>query len=149
MCSSHATVRGLLHELPDDSPTVVVDTEASPEHLSRSTIEAVELSLVVAEPYFKSLETARRYAGLGRDLGIDEVAVVANKVRDDDDRAAIDEFCRAHDMELFGVVPFDEALAKAERAGLSPIDHDESSPSVEAIQKLADRALEGSYGVRK
>jgi CO dehydrogenase maturation factor len=141
MCSSHATVRGLLHELSSDSPTVVVDTEASPEHLSRSTIEAVDLALVVAEPYFKSLETARRYAGLGRDLGIEEVVVVANKVRDVEDRGAIEEFCRAHGMELVGTIPFDDSLTKAERAGEAPLDHDPEAASVRALDDLAAKLL--------
>lgn len=89
MCSSHATVRGLLHALPADDSVVVVDTEASPEHLSRSTIEAVELMLVVAEPYFKSLETARRYSRMGTQLGIPRVAIIANKIASDDDEAAV------------------------------------------------------------
>ncbi len=144
MCSSHATVRGLLHELPAARPLVVVDNEASPEHLSRSTTEAVDVMLVVAEPYFKSLETARRYWRMGKDLGIPKVAVIANKVRDASDEAAIREFCGGHDMEIAGVVPFDPALAEAERAGLAPVDYDPQAPSVRAVADLVDRVLNGA-----
>lgn len=143
MCSSHATVRGLLHELPSDDGMVVVDTEASPEHLSRATTEAVDVMLVVAEPYFKSLETARRYTGLGKDLGIPRVAVVANKVRDDGDREAIEEFCRTHDMDLFGIVDFDDALRVAEREGVAPVDRDPGSPSMLTIGGLAELVAGG------
>ncbi|CAN5688996.1 hypothetical protein BH24ACT26_BH24ACT26_02530 [soil metagenome] len=142
MCSSHATVRGLLHELPvEDIDAVVVDNEASPEHLSRSTTEAVDLMLVVAEPYFKSLETARRYAGLGKDLGIAHVVVIANKVRGGDDLRAIETFCDSHDLELFGVIPFDETLAVAERSSMPPLEHDPEAASVRAVEELVERIL--------
>ncbi len=143
MCSSHATVRGLLHELPsDDESVVIVDAEASPEHLSRGTVEAVDLQLVITEPYFKSLETGRRYSKLGRELGIPNVAVVANKVRNADDEEAIRSFCEANGMELFATIPFDEMLGRAERAGKAPMDHEGNAPSVDAIGALLDRILE-------
>lgn len=121
---------------------MVVDAEASPEHLSRGTIEAVDLQLVVTEPYFKSLETARRYSKLGTELGIPNVVIVANKVRNNDDAEAIGSFCDSHGMELFGTVPFDESLGKAERAGIAPIDFDSESPSVAAITDMYGRIFE-------
>jgi CO dehydrogenase maturation factor len=146
MCSSHATVRGILHELPENDSMVIVDAEASPEHLSRATVEAVDLQLVIAEPYFKSLETARRYSRLGRDLGIPTVAVVANKIRNEDDQDAIGEFCHAHDMELFSVVPFDDAAERAERRGVAPLDYDPSAPMLRELQRMCDRVLSSPAG---
>ena len=127
---------------------VVVDAEASPEHLSRGTIEAVDMQLVVAEPYFKSLETARRYSKLGSDLGIPNVVVVANKVRNEDDEDAIASFCQSHDMELFGSIPFDDMLSKAERAGVAPLDYDADAPSIRAIKEMFDRVVERAGRVR-
>lgn len=123
---------------------VVVDNEASPEHLSRSTTEAVDVMLVVAEPYFKSLETARRYTRMGKDLGIPRVAVIANKVRDASDDAAIREFCEGNDMEVAGVIPFDSALSEAERAGMAPVDYDPEAPSVRAVGALLEQVLDGA-----
>lgn len=142
MCSSHATVRGLLHELPSNERLVLVDAEASPEHLSRATVEAVDVQLIVAEPYFKSLETARRYSALGKNLGIPDVAIVANKVRSSEDEAAIRQFCESHGMDLFGVIPFDEALGRAERAGVAPLDFAPAGASVAAITDLLERVGE-------
>lgn len=139
MCSSHATVRGLLHDLPEDEIFVLVDAEASPEHLSRATVEAVDLQLVVAEPYFKSLETARRYSKLGKELGIPNVVIVANKVKNPEDEKAIVEFCETHDMELFAVIPFDESLAQAERAGVAPLDFDPDAQVVRSVKDISQR----------
>jgi len=51
----------------------VLDMEAGVEHLSRGTTRNTDTLLVVAEPYYKSLETAARVAALGRELGIARV----------------------------------------------------------------------------
>jgi len=131
----------VLRELPADDLLVVVDMEASPEHLARSTAEAVDLMLVVAEPWFRSLETARRSVALAVDLGIPRVAVVANKLRDAGDREAVEAFCARHGIELFATVPYDDALGDAERTGAAPVDHDADARSVDAIDRLVDRVL--------
>lgn len=111
--------------------------EAGLEHLSRGTGRHVNRLVAVLEPYYRSMETARNVAALATELGIPDVVVVANKVRDAADRAAITEFCRAHDMQLVGEVPYDGQLAEVERVGGAPIDAAAGSPAVVAIQALA------------
>ena len=89
LCSVHATVSTVMQEAangPDE--VVMLDTEASPEHLSRGTTMYAETMLCVVEPYYKSLETGRRMAALGVDLGLPRVALLANKIRDDRDLRA-------------------------------------------------------------
>ncbi|HEY2959605.1 MAG TPA: hypothetical protein VGM21_15580 [Actinomycetota bacterium] len=130
----------MLRELHEEGTLVVVDMEASPEHLARSTAEAVEEMLVVAEPWFRSLETARRSVVLAAGLGIPRVRVVANKLRDAGDRDAVEAFCARHGMDLIGAVPYDEALADAERAGAATPDR--AAPSARAIDLLLDRVLD-------
>ena len=141
MCGNHATVRGVLNQLPTDGTLVVVDLEASPEHLTRSTPEGADLLLIVAEAWFRSLETARRYAVLARDLGIGRVAVVANKVLGGDDVVVVESFCDRHSMEVLGAIPYDERLGDAERMGKAPVDHDPAAPAVAAIDQLVDSVL--------
>ena len=111
--------------------------EAGLEHLSRGTGKHVSRLVAVLEPYYRSMETARNVAALAAELGITDVVVVANKVRDAADRAAIAEFCGAHAMRLVGEVPYDPALAEVERRGAAPIDDAPGSPAVVAIEKLS------------
>lgn len=136
MCGNHSTVRGLLEEIPSDDGMVVVDLEASPEHLTRATTRHVDHMLVVAEPYFKSLETARRYHRLAVDLGIPTVSVVGNKVPEGDDDV-VTAFCEERGFALLASIPFDASLAEAERVGRAPIDHRPQAPAVQAIRRLA------------
>lgn len=142
MCSSHETVRVLLRELTAAGRFVIADMEASPEHLTRATPEAADVLLAVAEPYFRSLEAARRQARLASDLGITRIAVIANKVRDPRDEEAITAFCEHHHLELLGSVPYDTVLGEADRADVAPVDYDAGAPSVAAVSQLADRLLE-------
>ncbi len=141
MCGAHSTVRGVLKEIPTDYATVVVDLEASPEHFTRATSEFLDAMVLVAEPYFKSMETARRYHDLAADLGITKLGIVANKVGSGDD-AILPEFCAAHGYRLLGSVPFDPAFAEAERRGEAPIDTQPDSPGIAAITALAEEVTE-------
>lgn len=114
----------------------VVDMEAGLEHLSRGTGRHVDTLIVTLEPYYKSLETARRCADLGREIGIPRIVGVANKTRDDEDRAAIREFAARYDLQLVGEIPMDDRLRKADLAGRAPIDEPDS-PAIAAIRILA------------
>ena len=83
------------------------------------------------------MEVAKRVAALAAEMGIADVTLVANKVRDDGDRKAIGDFCATHSLELIGEIPYDASLLEAERAGKTPIDFNPDSPAVKAIEKLA------------
>lgn len=138
MCRAHSTAREVLSEVVEEREEVtVMDMVAGVEHLGRGTAEDVDTLLVVVEPYYKSLETGRRTRDLADELDIPEVRVVANKVRDDHDREAIEEFCEEHDLEIATVVPFDDAIRRADQEGTAPIDQDPDAPGVRAVRELA------------
>jgi CO dehydrogenase maturation factor len=133
----HATVRSVIEAASSAAEDVcILDTEASPEHLSRGTAQYSETMLIVVEPYYKSLETGRRMALLGRDLGIPRVALVGNKVRDEREVQAVKQFGSRHGIELAGFVPFDEGLPESERAEQAPLDFAPEGPAVAAIAQL-------------
>jgi CO dehydrogenase maturation factor len=133
----HATVRSVLEAASGAADDVcILDTEASPEHLSRGTAQYAETMLIVVEPYYKSLETGRRMALLGRDLGIPRVALVGNKLTDEREVHAVREFASRHGIELAGFVPFDEGLPESERAEQAPLDFAPDGPAVAAIAEL-------------
>jgi CO dehydrogenase maturation factor len=141
MCGAHATVRGFLGELVGPARSaadILVDMEAGLEHLSRGTGRHVSRFLAVVEPYYRSMETARRVAALASELGIGRVDAVVNKVRDAADREAVVRFCETHQLRVVGEVPYDPAFVEAERSGQPPLDADPGSPAVSAIRRLAE-----------
>jgi len=139
MCRTHATVRRVLGELvAGGDDMTVVDMEAGLEHLSRGTTRSSDTMLVVAEPYFKSLETARRAYELAKELGIPRVFVVANKSRGPRDEEAIRTFCERNHLDLLAAVSFDETVVEAELGGAAVLDVNAQASSVMQIQRLAD-----------
>jgi CO dehydrogenase maturation factor len=144
MCGAHATVRGFLGELVSrsvDRFDIVVDMEAGLEHLSRGTGKHVSRFLAVVEPYYRSMETARRVSDLARELCVADVAAVLNKIRNEADREAMATYCANHALSIAGEIPYDDGLADAERAGQPPLDHRPDAPSVNAIRDLARSLL--------
>ncbi|TQM11088.1 AAA family ATPase [Pseudonocardia kunmingensis] len=143
LCGGHATVSALLSDLGADPEVVaVVDMEASPEHLSRGTARHADLLLLVAEPYFRSLESVRRQAVLAAELPIGRVEVVANKIRRPEDAEAIADFCDRHGLRMVGEVPWSDAVTVADGRATPLVDStdlDGAAAVIEAVGRLSAR----------
>ena len=120
----------------------VMDMEASLEHLSRGTLKHVDALLIVTEPYYRSLETARRTVPLARGLGINHIFAVVNKFRSEEDEKAVTEFCRQHDLEIIAKIPFDPNVTEADLEGKSLIDFNPAAPLVLEVTRLAETLRE-------
>lgn len=139
MCASHRAVRGLISEMRGYGDHTVTDMEAGLEHLKRGTARNVDAMLIVAEPYYRSLEAAGRTWSLANELKIPHVYVVANKIKGADDKAAVEEFCGRHNMPIIGVVPNEERFIEAERQASAPIDFAPDCEGVRALRAIAGR----------
>ncbi len=91
---------------------MITDMEAGVEHLSRSTTRHSDVMLVVTEPYYRSLETAARIQSMAGELGIPNVFVVANKIRNQNEADALKSFCDGRGLEILVTIPYDEKLPR-------------------------------------
>ena len=135
-------MRGLLGELLSSQTEItVVDMEAGLEHLSRSggTLRYVDHIFAVVEPYAKAIETARRTVHLALDLGVANVSLLANKVREPADLNLLDGIRAETGVELIGAIPYDDAARLADREGRPPIEVAPDSALVTAVADLARR----------
>ncbi len=145
LCAAHATVSAVLGELGGRQEWLtVLDLEASPEHLSRGTARHADVLLLVAEPYYRSLETVRRLAVLARELAIPRIAVVANKVRTALDEDGLREFCDRHALDCVAVIPWSDAVIDADGRNSRVLDDAPQDPAVLAIAGFAQRLLASS-----
>jgi len=126
----------LLGEVEGDGQIVIGDLEAGVGTVMRLQPGQADVVVVVAQPTAKSMEVARRAIELAVQRA-PRVIVVANRVRDDSDLAAIRAVV-GDDQELV-VVPDEPAIAEADRDGRAAIDVDADAPGVRAIIDLADR----------
>ena len=115
---------------------MVADLEAGVGTLTRLADGMADVVLVVAEPSAKSIEAAKRAAAIA--AGHSKILVIANRLRDDEDLATIEQSFAG--LEVVPV-PEDRAIARADREGVAPIDHDSGSPGVSALIGLARRLV--------
>lgn len=137
-------MRGLLAEIVSkEADVTVVDMEAGLEHLSRSdgTLKHVDHLMIVVEAYVKSIQTAQRTIALARELGIPKISLLASKVRDEGELAAIQQLGEQTGFTMIGVIPYDESVRLADREGRPPIDAAPDSAMVQAVEELASSLL--------
>lgn len=139
LCSSHTTVSAILADTGKTREAVtILDLEASPENFSRGTTRHVDALLFIVEPYYRSLETARRMGKLAAELELDRVWVVANKLRSPGDVEAIDEFFAMHDLHVAARVPWGDSVLDADKERVPLLDYEPDGPVVAAIAELAE-----------
>ena len=88
--------------------------------------------IVVIEPGARSVQTYCNVKRLARDLGVKQVRVVANKVRDESDEAFVRSAIPAED--LLGCIHYNPDIINADRQGKSPYDF--SPEAIEEIRKI-------------
>jgi CO dehydrogenase maturation factor len=142
MCPANAVVRALLyHLLVKRDEAVVMDMEAGIEHMGRGTAQHVETMLIVVDSSLKSLETARKLHSLAQQAGIKRVLTVGNKVKSSAERELIEKFAASNNMELLGLIPYDEQILEADMNGESPLNYAEESDGIKSIQKMGQKLL--------
>jgi CO dehydrogenase maturation factor len=133
-CPENALLEALVaHILLHRNEVVIIDMEAGIEHLGRATARAVDKMIIVVEPGKASIETAYRIRELAKDIGLVNVAVVANKIRGEQDRNFL--VSAMPDFELLGFVPYDQSVIEA---GLGNFPLYKASPEV--ISRVQDIA---------
>ena len=105
------------------------------EHLGRGTASLMDQFVVVIEPGARSIQTYARIKELAKDIGVTQVRVVANKVRDERD----EEFLRQRipEEDLLGFIHYNADVIEADRNGQSPFDY--SDKAVEEIRAIKDK----------
>ena len=103
VCPEHVMLKRIINNLVlRREDVVILDMEAGLEHLGRGTTE------------YKNVKR------LAKDLGVSQVKVVANKVRNEDDENFIRE--RIPQEDLLGMIHYNTEVIDADRQGKSPYD---------------------------
>jgi len=124
-CPEGALLQALLtHLLIQRDEVVILDMEAGIEHLARGIAKAVDKLIVVVEPGRRSIETAYRICKLARDIGLQNIAVVGNKIKSQSEKEFL--VTSLPDMEFLGFIPYDQALVDADLANLPLLDSSQS-----------------------
>ena len=133
VCPEHVMLKAILSALTfrkDD--VVIMDMEAGLEHLGRGTAASMDQFIVVIEPGARSVQTYRNVKRLAKDLGVKQVRVVANKVRNQEDEDYVRSVIPPEDF--LGCMYYNTEVIDADRQGKSPYDF--SPTAVNEIRKI-------------
>ncbi|MBA2318580.1 MAG: hypothetical protein H0V93_12505 [Euzebyales bacterium] len=119
----------------------MADLEAGLGTLTRMGDTPIDVVLLVVEPSAKSVEVGRRAVALLEGRPVGRLIVVGNKVAGEEDVERLREAFGDHELV---VVPDDQAVRAADRAGDSPLDHAPGCPAVAALTTLAERLAAAS-----
>jgi CO dehydrogenase maturation factor len=112
-CPENALLQALVnHLLLARDEVVILDMEAGIEHLGRATAKAVDKLVVVVEPGRRSIETAHKINELAKDIGLDNIVVVANKLRSQSDKEFL--VSSLPGFNFVGFIPYDQTVVEAD-----------------------------------
>lgn len=143
VCPESVLLKALMrHILLERDDVVVMDMEAGIEHLGRGTSESVDAILIVAEPGLRSVQTARTTAKLARQIGVQRLFAVFNKVVDDKEVDMLKD--DLGEVEFIGTIHFNEKVRKADLDGESAFDAaPEFVAEINTLKKRLEEELEG------
>lgn len=120
--------------------SVIGDLAAGTRQTAFDWAPYAEIYLVVCEPSWASVLTARRLISLALKHRPDRILIVANKVENRDD---VDWIASRIGSEPDLSLPADRAVTDADRRGMALLDFSPASPVVVSLGRLIDELLEG------
>jgi len=139
VCPESVMLKTLItHLILARDEVVVLDMEAGIEHLGRGTASSVNKLIVVVEPGKRSIETAHQIKKLAQDLGLKNIVLVGNKVRNDQDKEFL--IRQLPGFTFLGFLPYDNQIIEADLEGRAPFEKDQVL-NLE-VNKFVDQLLE-------
>jgi CO dehydrogenase maturation factor len=91
---------------------VLVDLAAGVEFMGRASVQGIDALVLVVEPGGRSIETANSMGKMGKELGIECVGAIANKVTESAQTKAI--ISQLNDVALLGTLKYSRSLQEAD-----------------------------------
>jgi CO dehydrogenase maturation factor len=134
VCPEHVLLKMLMsHLVLYQTDVVVMDMEAGIEHLGRGTAGAVDAFIVVVEPGVRSIQTYNKIKSMAMDIGVKQVFVIGNKIRNDGDIVFLKE--KIGEENIIGFLNYRDAISETDRNNQSPYDDPEMRADIAALGK--------------
>lgn len=109
-CQENSVLNALVATLlMQENDYLILDMGAGIEHLTRGTASGVDLMLIVTEPSLVSINTAQVISRLAKELGIAQLRYIGNRVRNEAERAFLEENLGRENVA--GYIPYSERIA--------------------------------------
>jgi CO dehydrogenase maturation factor len=129
-CPENVLLRALVQDAVLGRDEVLfMDMEPGIEHLGRATARGVSTLVIVVEPGQRSIESYKRILGMSRDIGLEGIVAIGNKIRSKMDEDLI--ITSVGKENVIGLIPWSERFLANDREGRAAID--DLDPSTMAL----------------
>jgi len=141
-CYANNILRGTVAVLSNNYPYLVMDNEAGLEHLSRRTMQNVDLMFITSDASARGIRSAGRVKQLVDNLKLDikKMYLVVTRVKEHSIDALKAEIEKTK-LELAGTIPMDEQVVNLDLLSKPLVDLDDDSPVVKAVNKILNKTL--------
>jgi len=149
-CPEGAFLKALLtHTILQRQELVLVDLAAGLEFMGRASVLGIDALIIVVEPGGRSIETANNVVKMARELGIKNVAAIANKITETAQMDVIKS--QLKETVLLGTLRYSRSLQEADlkRAPVFGADAEVTEQLKQAKNKLAELISGSSSKVKK
>jgi len=135
LCPENIMLKAMVQSLLlQRNEAVIIDMEAGIEHLGRATAQAVDQLIVVVEPGSRSIDIAYKIKTLADDIKLTRVALIANKIRGEEDKIFLQQ--NTDGLFVLGFIPFDDGILRSDMSRKPPWIT--SPQSLERMRAIAD-----------
>ena len=130
-CPEGAFLKALLtHTILQRQEVVLVDLAAGVEFMGRASVQGIDALVVIVEPGARSIETAVNIARMAKELGIKNIAAIANKITE---TAQTDVIKSQLNVILLGSLPYSRSVQEADL---------KRTPAIRADAELVEKLRE-------
>jgi len=117
-CYANNLLRDILNTLGENYDFVVIDNEAGMEHMSRRTMQSIDILLIVSDPFIRGIQAAGKISRLLKELEarVKEKYLILNRVFDSIPKP-VKKAVEEEGLKLLHLIPEDETLLKMDQDG--------------------------------
>jgi len=139
-CFVNRLLTQILDRLSQNYELTLLDMSAGLEHLSRRTNRNVDILIIVVDASRAAFEAALRIRDLAKEVHIEfkKIVVIGNRFpagMEDDLQSKLEQ----EGLQLIGMIPTDDDLSKANYQGAPLTELPSNTPSVQAVESIAER----------
>lgn len=134
-CPENVLLRSLLSEIIlNRDEVIIVDMEAGIEHLGRATAKSIDKMIIIVEPGSRSIATAKTIMRMAREIAIQSLVIVGNKIQDEKQKDWISK--KFSQDQILGMISYHEIIRDADLL---------QQPLIELLDEKLKREFEKIY----
>lgn len=139
-CYANDLLRGYIERLESNYDYLIIDSEAGMEHISRRTVQDVDVMFIISDASVRGVRTITRINDLIKNLKskVKSVYAIITKASEET-MDELKEEIEKTGVELAGFIPFDEEVFKYDAKGKPLMDLPADSPVVKSSFAIFDK----------